>query len=75
MQQVSLSEAQERLLNLVNAALEGETIVIMRDAEHMVQLMPLASEKRKRKAGSAKGLISIAPDFDAPLPDFDEYTE
>jgi len=25
------------------------------------------------KAGSAKGKVTIAPDFDSPLPDFAEY--
>ena len=29
--------------------------------------------KRQRKAGSARGLIKIAPDFDAPLEDFADY--
>jgi hypothetical protein len=29
----------------------------------------------RRKAGSARGLIEIAPDFDAPLSDFAEYTK
>ncbi len=32
------------------------------------------NEKRKnRKAGSAEGKFTIAPDFDAPLEDFKEY--
>lgn len=31
------------------------------------------SEKKKRVFGSAKGLIKIAPDFDDPLEDFQEY--
>jgi hypothetical protein len=26
-----------------------------------------------RKPGSARGLFPMAPDFDAPLPDFEEY--
>ena len=35
-----------------------------------------AAQKRKsknRKAGSAKGKYKLAPDFDAPLEDFEEY--
>jgi hypothetical protein len=28
-----------------------------------------------RKAGSAKGMLTISPDFDDPLPEFDEYTK
>jgi len=33
------------------------------------------SKKPAPKAGSAKGLIRIAPDFDAPLEDFKPYME
>ncbi len=33
------------------------------------------SKKPAPKAGSAKGLIHIAPDFDAPLEDFKPYME
>lgn len=29
---------------------------------------------RKRRAGSAAGRVHMAPDFDAPLEDFDEYS-
>ena len=75
MQQVSLSEAQKRLLTLIDAAIQGETVLIVRDDEHTVQLVPVSSGKPVRKAGSAKGLVSIAADFEAPLPDFDEYRE
>jgi hypothetical protein len=32
-------------------------------------------KKPAPKAGSAKGLIRIAPDFDAPLEDFKPYME
>lgn len=34
-----------------------------------------APRKPRRKAGSAKGLITIAEDFDEPLADFEEYME
>ncbi|MFN9176710.1 MAG: DUF2281 domain-containing protein [Synechocystis sp.] len=29
--------------------------------------------KKRRQRGSAKGLIWLAPDFDEPLEDFEEY--
>ncbi|MBV9867915.1 MAG: DUF2281 domain-containing protein [Abitibacteriaceae bacterium] len=37
--------------------------------------MPRAVKRRKRQFGSAKGLIAMAPDFDAPLEDFKDYME
>ena len=40
----------------------------------LVKLTQLQSAKSKRAIGSAKGLIEMSPDFDAPLEDFKEYT-
>jgi hypothetical protein len=36
---------------------------------------PNAAGNAAPKAGSAKGLIEIGPDFDEPLADFKPYTE
>ncbi len=74
MQRINLHDAQTELKQLVEAAIRGETVLIVGDDEQAVQLVPVASGKHARKAGSAKGLITFADDFDAPLPDFDEYS-
>ncbi len=42
--------------------------------EHAVQLVPVTRPLQNRHAGTARGLIVMAADFDAPLADFDEYT-
>ena len=34
---------------------------------------PNGGSKKRRKAGSAEGLIKMSADFDAPLEDFEEY--
>ena len=74
MTQVTLDEAKEQLPALIEAALGGEEVLITRNG-HTVRLVP-CEEKPRRKAGSAKGLITyIADDFDAPLEDFNEYME
>ncbi len=72
MLQVNLEEAKDRLLELVNAVLKGETVWIVKDLQETVQLVPVVSSTR-RQFGSAKGLIVMADDFDAPLPDFNTY--
>ncbi|HST87709.1 MAG TPA: type II toxin-antitoxin system prevent-host-death family antitoxin [Ktedonobacterales bacterium] len=76
MYQVSADEAKERLAELIDAAVKGETVLITRngdDSEQAVQLVPAAHAKRRRKAGSAQGLIVMSEDFDAPLADFEEH--
>lgn len=72
MLQVSLEEAKLRLLDLINAVLKGETVFITKDLQEAVQLVP-ATPLVRRQFGSAKGLIVIAENFDAPLPGFNEY--
>ena len=69
-----IEEAQNCLQKLLEAAHLGEVIVIEGEASLAVKLLPteVGSEK-PLKAGSAKGLIKIAEDFDAPLVEFDEY--
>lgn len=64
MQQVKVQEATAQLPSLIDAAMRGE----------VVRLVPIKRTKQPRRAGSAKGLIRIASDFDAPLDDFREYT-
>lgn len=73
--QVTPDEARAHLTELIEAAMRGERVVIARDDQHAVQLVPLAPAGRRRQAGTAKGLITIREDFDAPLPEFDEYTQ
>jgi len=73
MQQIDLQEAKQHLADLLDAALGGEDIVITKDDHPVLKLTRVATEKVRRKAGSAKGLISIAEDFDTPLEDFAEY--
>ncbi|MFM7424534.1 MAG: DUF2281 domain-containing protein [Elainella sp.] len=45
--------------------LEGKQVQII--------VQELAPQKKRRQSGSAKGQVWMAPDFDAPLEDFQEY--
>lgn len=75
MQQVNLVEASQHLPDLVEAALKGEEIILTKDNQPVVKLVPMPPVKKRRpaKAGSAKGLVTIAEDFDEPLEDFKDY--
>ncbi|HEX6797143.1 MAG TPA: DUF2281 domain-containing protein [Ktedonobacterales bacterium] len=75
MQHVTPEEAQQRLLELLQAAVNGESVVIAIDTMHSVRLVPVAKRHGKRQFGSAKGTVRIADDFDAPLEDFAEYMQ
>jgi antitoxin (DNA-binding transcriptional repressor) of toxin-antitoxin stability system len=75
MQTVTLDEAKTHLFDLAEAAAAGEEIFIKKNADVTLQLVPRAAKRRKRQFGSAKGLITMAADFDEPLEDFKEYME
>ncbi len=75
MYKVGVDDAQKRLPDLVNAALSGEDVFIVKDDQQTVQLTPVTHPARHPQFGSAKGLIEMSDDFDAPLEDFAEYME
>ena len=75
MERYSLRDAQQHLQELIDDAQHGKTIVILDENDQAVQLVPVTATAKPRKAGSARGLIKMAADFDAPLADFDEYIE
>lgn len=74
---VTAAAAAARLPDLLERAQSGESVVIVCD-DLAVQLVPVASPKAARaqpRFGSAAGQVHMAPDFDAPLEDFAEYTK
>jgi prevent-host-death family protein len=72
MQPVTLDEAQTHLVDLIEAAMSGETVIITKDGKH-VQLVPVMQPAQHPQFGSARGQIWMADDFDASLTDFDAY--
>jgi antitoxin (DNA-binding transcriptional repressor) of toxin-antitoxin stability system len=71
----SLNDAQSQLADLIADAMQGKTILIQGKGEKVVQLVPVRQTNKPRQAGSARGQITMSPDFDAPLADFGEYME
>lgn len=73
--QVSLVEAAASLSDLVQAALDGEEVILLNGDRPAIKFTPIQSVKPNRKPGSAKGLIWMSDDFDEPLEEFKEYME
>jgi prevent-host-death family protein len=74
MHQVNIEEAKDHLSELIDAAVKGLQIVITKDDQNRVKLVPLQNAKPRPQSGSGKGLIIMAHDFDGPLKDFEEYS-
>ncbi len=67
--QVNIYEAKTKFSKLVNQAIAGEEIIIAKSGKPVAKLVPIETTLKDRIPGSAKGKITIAEDFDAPLPD------
>lgn len=68
-----MHEAKTNLSRLIQAALDGEEIIIARGNQPLVRLQVLESAKVGRRLGFADSPIRLAADFDAPLDDFEDY--
>lgn len=73
MHEVDLKEAQIHLSDLIDEAIKGEEVVISKGERPVVRLVPLEHDGGRPIFGSAKGLIQVSEDFDAPLDDFELY--
>jgi prevent-host-death family protein len=61
---VNMHQAKTSLSRLVQRALDGEDIVIARNGEPLVKLVPVPKERPPRVPGRGKGKIWIGPDFE-----------
>ena len=72
----TIHEAKTHLSRLIEQALVGEDVVVMRGREPVVVLKPLHAARHKRRLGELPGLVvHMDKNFDAPLPDFMEYSK
>jgi prevent-host-death family protein len=72
MARVNVGEAKARLSELIDAALQGEEVIISRRNTALVKLT-VVKQSPARKPGRLAGRIRMAANFDAPLSDFAEY--
>jgi len=54
MQQITVNEASQHLSDFIEAALGGDEIIIMKDNQPVVKLIPVLPVKHRRQPGSAK---------------------
>ena len=69
---IDFEQAKTRFVELLELAARGEEIVIDKDRQPFVVLTAAAPQHAKRVFGSARGKIQIIPDFDEPLPEFQD---
>jgi antitoxin (DNA-binding transcriptional repressor) of toxin-antitoxin stability system len=72
----TLDDAQANLRQIVAGLEPGEEVILLDDGQPLAKLVRTGRTSWPCKAGSAKDkILWIAPDFDAPLEEFQEYME
>ena len=64
---VNMHQAKSTLSRLVERALAGEEILIARNGQPVVKLVPVPKERKPRVPGQYKGKIWISPDCFDPM--------
>jgi prevent-host-death family protein len=70
---VNVHEAKTHLSKLLARVQAGEHIVIAKAGKPIAQLVPVTERPKRRPIGIDKGLVLVGPDWDDPLPEFEEY--
>jgi prevent-host-death family protein len=65
---VNIHEAKTTLSQLLESVLAGEEVVISKAGTPLARLIPYHAEKKPRSPGYWQGQVTMADDFDDPLP-------
>ena len=72
---VNMHEAKTHLSRLVELVEAGEEIVLARAGRPIARIVAYTARREPRLPGFWKGQVVIKPNFDDPLPGFDELFE
>jgi prevent-host-death family protein len=71
---VDMKQAKNHLPELIEQTIGGNEVIITQGGKPLVKLVAFSQNKlTQRHFGSAKCLIKMAPDFEAPIEDFKDY--
>jgi prevent-host-death family protein len=69
METVNIYDAKTRFSQLVDKAAAGEDVIVSRHGKPVARITRLVGQDRRVRFGLLKGRVTVAEDFDAPLPD------
>jgi antitoxin (DNA-binding transcriptional repressor) of toxin-antitoxin stability system len=72
---VPIQQAQAELPALIHGLAPGEEVVITENNEPVARIISSAVSPSSRQLGTLRGtVVHMAPDFDAPLEEFRDYS-
>jgi prevent-host-death family protein len=69
MKEVNIHEAKTHLSRILAWVATGEEVIVAKAGKPIARIVPVSKPRKKRIPGQDKGLVTIARDFDAPLPE------
>jgi len=72
--QVNIHEAKTHFSKLLARVEAGEEIVIAKAGKPVAKLRRIKKQPARRVLGQDRGLFTVPPEFDDPLPELEEYT-
>jgi prevent-host-death family protein len=69
---INIHEAKTHFSKLLQRVLSGEEVIIAKAGRPVARLMPYTPAPQSRVPGSASGQVIITPEFDEPLPEFEQ---
>ncbi len=69
---VNIHEAKTHFSKLLQRVLGGEEVLIAKAGEPIAMLSPISLPVTRRISGNDAGKVIIMPDFDMPLPEFED---
>jgi prevent-host-death family protein len=69
---INIHEAKTHFSKLLERVLSGERIIIAKAGKPIAELIPFNAAPAARIPGQDAGKVIIQPDFDAPLPEFEQ---
>jgi prevent-host-death family protein len=70
---VNVHEAKTHFSKLLARVAAGERIIIAKAGKPVAELGPISEPHPRRIPGRDRGLIVVHPNFDDPIPEFEEY--
>ena len=71
---IEIPQIQVEWMKLLDAVSRGEEVIITRESEPVAKIVQVAEKSSGRlRYGSAKGLVTMLPNFDDPIEGLEEY--
>ena len=72
--EIGAFHAKTHLSELLEKVRQGQSFFITKHGHPVAELRPVSHVDRRARFGCDQGRVSMAADFDAPVPDFKDYT-